>query len=71
MTKSTTQNQHGDGSPLPRPSGSVQLSGELPMNRTDYDKLKLSGMMWEIYPDFTGDYDEDILSQNVERSREG
>lgn len=37
---------------------------KLPMNRTDYEKLKLSGIMWEIYPDFTGDYDKDILSQN-------
>jgi hypothetical protein len=44
--------------------GSVCLSGKMPMTRCDYDKLKSSGMMWEIYPEFTGDYDEDINMQN-------
>lgn len=46
-------------------AGSVVLSGELPMTRDDYERLKASGIMWEIFPEFTGDYDKDIISQNA------
>jgi hypothetical protein len=48
------------------PNGSViSLSGELPMSRDDYEQLKASGMMWEIYPEFTGNYEVDIHSHNA------
>ena len=30
------------------------------MTRTEYEKLKSSGMMWEFHPEFTGVYEEDI-----------
>ena len=30
------------------------------MTRTEYEKLKASGMMWEFHPEFTGVYEEDI-----------
>jgi len=30
------------------------------MTREQYDKLKDSGMMWEMHPEFTGDYETDI-----------
>lgn len=30
------------------------------MTREEYDKLKASGMMWEIFPRFTGNYGEDM-----------
>lgn len=49
--------------------GSVVLSGGLPMTRDDYERLKASGMMWEIFPKFTGDYDKDIISQNMKGTR--
>jgi len=42
------------------------------MNREEYDKLKNSGMLWEIYPDFTGYFFEDlrILKQQTENKDE-
>jgi hypothetical protein len=50
-----------------QPNGSViSLSGEIPMSLDDYEKLKASGMMWKIYPEFTGNYEVDIHSENVE-----
>ena len=30
------------------------------MNQVGYEKLKSSGMMWEFYPEFTGDFQTDI-----------
>ncbi len=30
------------------------------MKRKEYEKLKASGMMWEFYPEFTGDFQTDI-----------
>jgi hypothetical protein len=32
------------------------------MTRDEYAKLKASGMMWELHPEFTGSYEADILS---------
>ena len=32
------------------------------MTREEYAKLKSSGMMWELHPEFTGSYEADILS---------
>lgn len=32
------------------------------MTREEYAKLKSSGMMWEMHPEFTGSYEADILS---------
>lgn len=33
------------------------------MSKYDYGKLKKSGMMWELHPEFTGDYEKDILGE--------
>lgn len=30
---------------------------------SDYDELKESGMLWEFYPEFTGNYLEDVWKQ--------
>ena len=39
-------------------------TSEKPLTHTreQYEKLKASGMMWEIFPNFTGNYEEDVLN---------
>jgi hypothetical protein len=39
-------------------------ASEKPLTHTreQYEKLKASGMMWEIFPNFTGNYEEDVLN---------
>jgi len=31
------------------------------LSRISYDKLKSTGMMWELYPEWTGSYKVDVL----------
>lgn len=33
------------------------------MTREEYEKLKRSGMMWELHPEFTGNYESDVLTE--------
>ena len=37
-----------------------ELNSSASMTREQYDKLKASGMMWEMHPFFTGDYHSDM-----------
>jgi hypothetical protein len=37
-----------------------KLNSSASMTREQYDKLKASGMMWEMHPFFTGDYHSDM-----------
>ena len=34
------------------------------MKITDYNKLKATGMMWELHPGFTGSYEYDLRERN-------
>jgi hypothetical protein len=45
----------------------VYNSRMLPLPKTveEYNKLKESGMMWEFFPRFTGDFETDINEETT------